>query len=240
VEGTATEPGRRRIPLPYLLAPIVAMSVIAFVADIIGPGLINERPLLQMFLNPRNRYLLLAAPQVEVIPFFVVGFFRLVLTDPIYFVLGVQYGDAALRWAETRMGDGGGFIRTLQRWFGRAAPVLIVLAPNGYLCLLAGASGMRARTFITLNVVGTLGRLTVFRLAGDAFREQLEDILGFVQRNQKWLIAVSFAIVAWQVFRAGGVESVSEIEEEIDEAERQIQDEHEHEQEQRQEGPESA
>src|SRR3712207_8148072 len=42
--------------------------------------LITERPLLQMFLNPRNRYLILASVQVDLVPFFVVGFLRLTLT----------------------------------------------------------------------------------------------------------------------------------------------------------------
>src|SRR4051812_44151329 len=149
---------RRRIPLPFLLAPIVAMTVVGMVADAIGPRLIVERPLLQIFLNPRNRYLLLASPQVAAGPFFIVGFIRLVLTDPLFYVLGLQYGDAALRWAERKLGPDGMMVRNIERWFGKAAPVIVLLAPSGYVCLLAGATGMKPRKFIPLNIIGTIGR----------------------------------------------------------------------------------
>jgi membrane protein DedA with SNARE-associated domain len=170
---------------------------------------------LQIFINPRNRWLLLASPQIAAVPFFVVGFIRLVLTDPIAYVLGWQYGDTAIRWAEKKMGDDGGTIRKVERWFGKAAPLVILIAPSFYWCVLAGASRMKPRVFITLNVIGTIGRLVLFRLAGEAFREQLETVLEWVQRYQLWLVAFSFLVVAVQVFRKGGVETPDELAEEI-------------------------
>lgn len=217
---------RRRVPLPWLVTPIVVMSIAGTTADVIGPKLIDEHPLLQMFLNPRNRYLVLAAPQVAVVPFFVVGFVRLVLTDPLGYVLGRQYGEAALRWAGDKMGDEGRFVAQVERWFGKAAPVVILVAPNLYMCILAGASGMRIRTFVALNVVGTIGRLLVFRAAGHAFRDELLDVVDWIGRNQKWLIAASFVVVAIQVGRArrqGVLETPAEIEREIEEAEAEIE-----------------
>src|SRR5438874_1335917 len=71
-EPAATSPAARRIALPWLLTPYVALVVVGYVADIIGPHLITTHPLLQMFLNPRNRYLLLASPHVAAVPFYVV------------------------------------------------------------------------------------------------------------------------------------------------------------------------
>lgn len=209
----------RRIPLAWLVTPIVVLSVFGTVADVIGPKLVTEHPLLQIFLNPRNRYLLLASPQVGALEFFVVGFIRLVLTDPLFFVLGVQYGDGALRWAGEKMGDGGRFVQTLQRWFGKAGPLIILIAPSGYLCLLAGASRMRIRVFVTMNLLGTTGRLILFRIAGNAFRDELLDLVGWIGRNQKWLIIVSFGVVALQTLRArekGTLETPAEIEREIE------------------------
>jgi membrane protein DedA with SNARE-associated domain len=202
-EPAATSPAARRIPLPWLLTPYVALVVVGYVADIIGPHLITTHPLLQMFLNPRNRYLLLASPHVATVPFYVVGFFRLVLTDPIAFVIGWQYGDAAIEWAEKRMGDAGA-IRTIERWFGKAAPVIIFIAPSFYWCVLAGAARMRVRTFIALNISGTIARLVLFRVAGDAFRDQLQSVLDWVQHYQWWLIGASFLLVGLQVWRSGG------------------------------------
>jgi len=226
VSGAPDFVERRRIPLPWLITPIVVMALVGTAADIAGPKLVTERPLLQMFLNPRNRYLLLASPQVDVVPFFVVGFVRLLLTDPLGYVLGRQYGDAALHWAGEKMGDGGRFIRRVERWFGKAAPVVILLAPNLYMCILAGASGMRVRVFATLNVVGTLGRLLLFRAAGEAFRDPLLDVVDWIGRNQKWLIVASFVVVSIQMGRArqrGALETPAEIEREIEEAEEDLE-----------------
>ena len=217
---------RRRVPLRWLLAPIVALTAIGFVADIAGPGLINERPLLQMALNARNRYLLLASPQVDAFEFFLVGFLRLTLSDPIGYVLGRQYGEAAVRWLEKRSDENGAMAQTVLRWFGKAAPVVVVVAPNLYVCALAGATGMRPRVFVPLNVAGTVGRLLLFRLAGEAFREELLDVLGWIQDNQWYLIAASFVLVSFQVRRArsqGTLESVSEMEEEIEAEERALE-----------------
>ena len=46
---------RRRIPLPWLITPIVVLSVAGTVGDIMGPRLIDDHPLWMMFLNPRTR-----------------------------------------------------------------------------------------------------------------------------------------------------------------------------------------
>jgi membrane protein DedA with SNARE-associated domain len=196
----------RQIPLSWLLTPYVALVVVGYVADVIGPHLITSHPLLQMVLNPRNRYLLLASPHVDAVPFFLIGFLRLVLTDPIGFVIGWQYGDAAISWAERRMGDETGLVRKVEQWFGKAAPVVIFIAPSFYWCVLAGASRMKVRTFVILNVSGTIARLVLFRVAGDAFRDELDSVLDWVQRYRWWLIAISAVVVLLQVWRSGGRE----------------------------------
>ena len=214
-------PARRRAPLALLLTPIVALSLLGWAADIAGPALITEHPLLQMALNPRNRYLVLAAAQVDALPYFLVGFTRLVLTDPLGYLLGRQYGDGALRWLERKTGEDVP-VRTIVRWFSRASSVIVVVAPNLYVCLLAGATGMRPRRFLVLNVGGTLGRLVLLRLFADAVDGVLDDVLAFIQRYQWWLVALSFLVVALQVRRRaaeGTLETPGAIEEEIREAE---------------------
>ena len=209
---------RRRIPLPILLTPIVVLMVVGTVADVIGPGLINEHPLVQIFLNPRNRYLLLASPQVDAVAFVVVGFLRLVLTDPLFYLLGVQYGDGALRWAERKLGDDAGVIRTAERLFARFGSVIILIAPSGYLCLLAGATGMRPRRFVILNVVGTMGRLLLFLVLGEAFQDELFTALDYIQRYQWWLVGLSLVVAVLQSRRkqsTGVLRPPSDLKEEI-------------------------
>lgn len=209
----------RQLPLPLLLGPIVIAMAVAMVGDVIGPSLINGHPLWQIALNPRNRWLLLAAPLASAGPFFVVGFCRLVVIDPLFYVLGLQHGDAALRWAERKLADEAGLVRKVEGWFAKAAPGIVLVAPNGYVCLLAGASRMRVRTFVLLNVAGTVGRLLLFRLVGEAFRGQLLDVLEVIQRYQWWLVALSLLVVALQSRRrraAGSIESVSAMRDEIE------------------------
>jgi membrane protein DedA with SNARE-associated domain len=225
VTGVSGGVERRRVPLPWLITPIVILSVAGSVADILGPKLIVEHPQLQMFLNPRNRYMILAAATVDPVPFFLIGFLRLTLTDPIGYILGRQYGEAALKWAGEKMGDGGRFIGKVERFFGKAAPIIILVAPNLYMCILAGASGMKVRTFAALNITGTIARLVIFRIAGHAFRDELLDVVDWIGRNQKWLIVASFVIVAIQSSRSrqrGTLETPGEIEREIEAAEDEL------------------
>ena len=215
----ATDERGRRIPLPWLLVPLFASMAIGMIADIAGPGLINERPLLQIVLNARNRYLLLAAAQVDALSFFLVGFFRLTLTDPIGYVLGRQYGEGGRRWIKEKLGDDGGVMANVEHHFARLAPLVMLLAPNLYMCVLAGATGMRPRVFVPLNVLGTIGRLLLFWFAADTFQEQLLDVLDVIQRYQWPLIAVSFVLVSLQARRFNrrmSGESLEEIEEEIE------------------------
>jgi membrane protein DedA with SNARE-associated domain len=218
-------PQRSRRLLWVLLTPIVLLSVAGTVADAVGPALVTHHPLVQMFLNPRNRYLALASNQVGTVPFFVVGFLRLVLTDPLFYVLGVLYGDAALRWMEKKMGDE--TIQTLRRWFGKAAYPIVLIAPNGYVCLLAGATGMRPAVFISLNLTGTVARLIIIRAAADVFSGPLNAVLRFLRHYQWWLTGLSVVIVTIQVWssrRKGRSEiaSVATMERELAEAEAEV------------------
>ena len=53
-----------------------------------------------------NRWLILVSQKVDTVPFLLVGFFRRVATDPMFFALGYLYGDRAVRWVERRFAPG--------------------------------------------------------------------------------------------------------------------------------------
>jgi membrane protein DedA with SNARE-associated domain len=219
-----------RRTLVLLVTPIVIMSIVGMVADAIAPTLIESHPLLQMFLNPRNRYLILASPNVDPIPFFVVGFVRLILTDPLGYLLGYLYGDGALRWIERKLGEDRqtGWIAMLERFFSKASYLIVLIAPNIYICLLAGATGMRPAVFATLNVSGTIVRLVIIRLVGEAFEEPLQAVVRFIGRNSWWLLALSVAVVGLQALRGrrrGAIEfeTPNELAEEIEEELEQVE-----------------
>lgn len=156
-------------------------------------------------LSAKNRYLLLSAPQLGIAAFFVVGFLRLVATDPLTYMLGRQHGDAALVWVENKVSNadaGTSFIRKAERLFGKAAPLVIVIAPSALWCVLAGVSRMKVWVFVTCNVAGTFGRLVLFWIAADTFREPLEHVLDTIERFQAPILAMTVSLGVVQSARS--------------------------------------
>src|SRR5688500_8767411 len=99
--GRPVEQRRRsRRTLVLLITPVAVLTVAGTLADWFAAPILTEHPLLQILLNPRIRYLSLASNHLDATSFYLAGFFRLVLTDPLYYLFGRWYGDAALRWME--------------------------------------------------------------------------------------------------------------------------------------------
>jgi membrane protein DedA with SNARE-associated domain len=185
--------------LPLLL-PISISIVAGTVANWLAPLLITRHPLLLIGLNPRLRYLVLASPRLSALPFFAVPLTRLVAIDVLSYLLGRWCGQAVLAWVERRIGRARRLMRTLQRWFTRAAPALTFAFPSGIVCLLAGSSRMRPVPFAGLTVGGILLRLVAVRILATVFRVQLAAVLRFIERNQALLLAGTLAAGALQVF----------------------------------------
>ena len=76
------------------------------------------------------------------------GFLRLVVADPLFYFLGLFYGDAAIRWIERKAGDGATLIIWFEKAFHKARYPIVLIAPNNPVCLLAGATGMRKQDLI--------------------------------------------------------------------------------------------
>ena len=129
-------------------------------------------------------------------------------------------GDRAMQWLEAKAGKGATKqLRWIERKFARYGYPLVAIMPNNAICLFAGSSGMRPRTFWTLNVLGTIGRLVFFWYLGKALHEPLTRFLDWVQRYQWPLLALSVGIVMLQAFRSqsrGEIEPISAIEDEIE------------------------
>ena len=47
-------------------------------------------------MNARNRNLILVTNQLDAVSYYVVGTLRLLLSDPLFFLIGYWYGDTAL------------------------------------------------------------------------------------------------------------------------------------------------
>lgn len=221
-------PTYSRASLYLLLAPIVVLTALAYVGDALWATLASHHPVWLILLNTRKRYLALTSPKLGVVTFFVVGVGRQILSDPLYFLLGRRYGDAGVRWLERKLGDASG-VSVFEGWFQKAAYPMVAIAPNAIVSVLAGASKMKARTFLALNLGGTIVTIFLLRTFGNVFNEPLEAVLRFLRRYQWPLTILSVVLVTVQVVvtrRQGRseLESVAQMEQELEEARAEVDD----------------
>ncbi len=210
-------PSRRVVTA--ISVPLVLATVASYVGDGFMPSLVDGHPLALLALNPRNRNLVLVANQLDAWSYYGVGFVRLVATDPLWFLLGYWYGDAAVAWAERRTRTFGEVLRWVESSFGRAAYPLVAIAPNNWICLFAGSTGMGLAAFVILNVTGTFGRLFLARVLGDRFSEPIDDLLGFIGDQRVPLLVASLAVVAVSVIlevRRGDLDGVTDLADAVD------------------------
>ena len=139
---------------------------------------------------------MLVVNRVDLWAYYLWGTLRLLLPDPFFFALGWFYGPAALRWMEKRTPTVGTMMRRLEGWFGKWGHPLVVLMPNNYVCLIAGASGMSPVLFAFLNVTGTVGRLVLLQIVGDVFSGPIDWFLDLVATYRIPLLVISVVIVA--------------------------------------------
>lgn len=175
--------------------PLIALIVASYIGDAAAPTLVDSHPAWLLALNARNRNLILVTNSLDAWTYYGLGTVRLLLTDPVFFVLGYWYGDAAVRWMERRTRTWGDMLRQVEQWFGKAAYPLIFVAPNNYICLFAGAAGMPLKAFFAVNLAGTLTRLYLIRRFGEAFESPIDDLVGWIGDNRVPLLIVTVALV---------------------------------------------
>lgn len=198
----------------------IGFFVMALVADTVLLSQVDRHPALFIAMNARNRNLALAKSFLSWEAFFGIATVRLLASDPLFFLLGRWYGDDGVRWVERRSATYGPLARGAERWFGKASYPLVLLAPNNYICLFAGASGMSVAVFGALNVVGTIGRLTVLWFVTDSVAEPLDWVRSFIADHRLLVFGVSLALLAftlWSDRRAGGgeIDSLLHLDDEI-------------------------
>src|SRR5215210_2038139 len=95
---------RRKLGL--LLGPALVFVVLSYVGTALAPTLLTHHPLWLLAIDSRTRHLVLvAAKSVDVEWFFVIGLMRLIASDPLFYLLGREYGEVALRWTEENLGS---------------------------------------------------------------------------------------------------------------------------------------
>jgi membrane protein DedA with SNARE-associated domain len=212
-------PGRRTLLL--LVVPIIVLVICTNVGDALTTTWAEDHPLWLTLLNSRTRILVLTTNQMDPVSYYVAAGFRLLLSDPLFYLIGYFYGDAAVQWVERRSSTYGQQLRWFERAFKKASYPLVFLMPNNIICLFAGASGMRVPTFLTLNITGTAVRLYLIRRLGEAFEAPIDDVLGFFARYRLQLLIASVLLVVIVVFSdrrkgKGELEGILDLEHEIE------------------------
>src|SRR3546814_8960 len=187
-------PDRRRLTL--LMVPIVAMIIASNVGDALTTTLATSHPLSLVALNSRNRILVLVSGELDALSYYTVATLRLMLSDPLFFLLGYWYGDQAVSWMERRTRTFGDTMRQVERWFGRFSYPLVFLAPNNVICLFAGAAGMSVAGFFITNLAGTAFRLYLIRRVGETFESPIDNLLELLTEYRIPLLILSVALVA--------------------------------------------
>ncbi len=180
--------------------PIAALVVAAYVGDALTTTWADRHPLLLTLLNARNRVLLLTTNQLDPWSYYLAAGFRLIASDPLFYLLGRWYGDAMVAWVERRSQTFGEQVRLYEQAFAKAAYPLVMLAPNAYVCVFAGASGMPLGVFFALNIAGTMIRLYLIRRLGEAFESPIDSVLDFFARYRLPLFVLSVALIVFIVW----------------------------------------
>jgi membrane protein DedA with SNARE-associated domain len=193
----AARPDRRppRWAVTLVAVPLVGMIVASNVGDAAAPDLVVSHPALLLALNARNRNLVLVTNQLDAVTYYGIGLARLVASDPLFFLLGWWYGDAAVTWMEKRTRTWGKTLRKAEGWFHKGAYPLLFVAPNQYICLFAGAAGIPVAAFLVVNVSGTLVRLYLVRRFGDVFEGPIDDVVAWIGDHRVPLLGVSVGLV---------------------------------------------
>jgi membrane protein DedA with SNARE-associated domain len=210
-----------RLALTLVVAPLVVMVAAGYVADAFWADLVNSNPLLLLMLSARNRYAILVVNQLDPAVYYTVGTIRLLLPDPLFYLLGFWYGDAAVRWMESRTATYGQMLRRLEVMFRKWGHPLVFVFPNNPICLFAGAARMPVPIFAALNVAGTITRLVLIALVGEAFQDPIDAVLGFVADYRIPILIASVVIVGftvWSETRQGTseIDQLRRIEHELD------------------------
>ncbi len=197
-ERPAGRPSRSRVAL--VVAPIVALIVAAYVGDALTTTLADKHPLLLVLLNARSRVLVLTTNQLDAVSYYLGAGLRLLSSDPLFYLLGVWYGDAMIVWVEKRSKTFGEQIRMYERGFAKAAYPFVFIMPNPYICVFAGASGMPLASFFTLNITGTLARLYLIRVLGKAFDTPIQSVLRFFAHYRVPLFVISVGLMVFIIW----------------------------------------
>ncbi|MEY3594846.1 MAG: hypothetical protein RL576_260 [Actinomycetota bacterium] len=166
----------------------------------IGPALVDERPLLVLAMSSRNRNLFGSVPFTSPLPYFIIGFLRILAAATALYFVGRWYGDRTVRWVEDNVGEMPALYRWTENAVKKAGWLMLFFMPgSNVVCVLVGHRQMRIRQFFAVVIPAICFRLVVMRIGGDIFEDQVRWFLKSIERYQWFIVLGLFAISAFQM-----------------------------------------
>lgn len=166
------------------------------------PLLARDWPRVLILLNPTTAVLLLVSARLDLASFLALATLRRVAFHIVFFLLGLWYGRAAVRWVEGRGGRASRAVALIERLFARVRWPVILLWAGPLPSVLAGAGRMPRGRFLALDIGGTILSILVVRFAADVAADPLGAALRFSDEHAVPLTAITGAAVAiWLLVR---------------------------------------
>ena len=188
-----------------VLAVTSGLFVLGTIGSNIGPALVDERPELVLLLSSRNRNLFGSTPYIDLLPYVLIGFVRVLAAAVALYFCGRYFGEKAVRWLEGQAGEPPRIYVWLERAVDKMGVWAVIIFPgSNVVCLLVGHRGMKPRTFLIFVSIGIAIKLWVLRVLGRIFESEIRSFLDFIDKYQWWLVGGLFALSLLQgQFRRG-------------------------------------
>ena len=188
-----------------VLAITSGLFVLGTIGSNIGPALVDERPELVLLLSSRNRNLFGSVPYIDLLPYVLIGFLRVLAAAVALYFCGRFFGKKAVRWLEGQAGEPPRIYVWLERAVDKMGVWAVIIFPgSNVVCLLVGHRGMKPRTFLIFVSIGIAIKLWVLRVLGRVFESEIRSFLDFIDEYQWWLVIGLFALSLLQgQFRSG-------------------------------------
>ena len=188
-----------------VLAITSGLFVLGTIGSNIGPALVDERPELVLLLSSRNRNLFGSVPYIDLLPYVLIGFVRVLAAAVALYFCGRFFGEKAVRWLEGRAGEPPRIYVWLERAVDKMGVWAVIIFPgSNVVCLLVGHRGMKPRSFLIFVSIGIAIKLWVLRVLGRIFESEIRSFLDFIDEYQWWLVIGLFALSLLQgQFRRG-------------------------------------
>ena len=182
---------------PWWIVAFVTLVVCSNIGAIFTSSLATHHPGIFIGLSARNRNLFLTVPSDLGLPAWAaIATVRLAASAVVCHYLGRAYGDRALRWFWRFMGMPQEQVAKFESNFAKAEwAVVPVFVGSNIVWVLSGAARTQWRRLAPLAAVGLVGRLALLWWLGNAFRDQVESVLDFLNRFQYPIIGITLVIV---------------------------------------------